>query len=103
MNTPAFDRITRARSRLILSQPFYGTLALYLTLHESDDIPTMATDGSSLWFNPAFTLGLSESECVGVVAHEVSHCAYFHHTRRQNREPRLWNIAADFAINRDLL
>jgi predicted metal-dependent peptidase len=33
------------------------------------------------------------------LAHEVLHCALAHHCRRGQREPRLWNRAADLAIN----
>lgn len=103
MTTKAMAAITRSRSRLILTQPFWGTLALYLDLQETSEIPTMATNGKVLLFNPDFTLSLTEQELGGVVAHEVCHCAYFHPMRRQNRDPLLFNVACDYAVNRDLL
>jgi len=102
--------IVRARTVLLVSQPFYGCLALMLKLVEVPDppapatswCPTMAVDGVHLYYSPKFTLGLSEPELTGVVAHEVSHCSYQHMTRRGQRDPQIWNIAGDFVINSDL-
>lgn len=99
--------ITRGRTVLLVSNPFYGVLALQLQLVEVPDGPlswceTMAVDGTHLFFSPKFTLGLSEPEVAGVVAHEVSHCAFQHMTRRGQRDPYIWNCAGDFVINSDL-
>lgn len=98
----AKERLVRARSALILRQPFWGTLALYLQIVECD-IDTMAVDGVHLFYSPKFVMSITEPELQGVIAHEVSHCAYRHMTRRQNRDPQLWNIAADYMINLDLV
>lgn len=61
--------------------------------------PTMATDGTRIVYNPAFVDQLKPAELEGTLAHEVLHCTLGHHCRRSNREPRLWNEAADLAIN----
>lgn len=99
---PARDRLMRARSALVTSQPFYGCLALHLDLVEDRSVPTMETDGRALFYAPAFVQSLSEPELIGVVAHEVTHLAYMHHVRRGGRDPEVWNRACDYAINRDL-
>lgn len=96
-------RLERARSALIFDQPFFGVLALHLEVIQDETIPTMATDGFRLLWNSDFVTSLDDKEIMGVLAHEVLHNAYRHHTRRQTRDPLLWNVAADFAINRDLL
>lgn len=104
-------RMTKGRSALVISQPFFGTLAMHLEIVELPDgftpdgqsVTTMATDGKHLFYYPPWLDTLSELECRGVIAHEVLHCAYRHHTRRQERDPKIWNIAGDFCINRDLL
>jgi predicted metal-dependent peptidase len=92
-------RIVRARTALLVQQPFYGTLALYLIPKESRVQPTMATDGTHLYYNPAFLDTLTERKLVGCVAHGVLHSAMRHHTRRRHRDLELWNLACDFAIN----
>jgi predicted metal-dependent peptidase len=82
----------------LLGQPFFGTLSLRLKLI-SGTLPTMATDGSRIVYNPAFVDELKPAELEGTLAHEVLHCALGHQCRRGERDPALWNEAADFAIN----
>jgi len=91
-------KLTRARTQLLLNQPFFGTLCLRLKLIQ-DDVPTMATDGRRILFNPQFVQSLQPEELEAVLAHEVMHCALGHHCRRGQRDPQLWNEAADLAIN----
>lgn len=103
MNADALLRMKRTRAALVMRQPFFGTLALHLRLEESAAIPTMATDGTGLFYNPEWIMKLDAAELEGVAAHEVLHCANKHHTRRGKRNAKLWNKACDYAINRDLL
>lgn len=98
----AFEAITTARSILVIDHPFFGCLVLQLKLVEAPWIPTMATDGIHLLYNPEFTLGLSEHERIGVLAHESYHCAYGHHVRMGDRDHDGWNRACDYVINSDL-
>ncbi|MEM8986681.1 MAG: VWA-like domain-containing protein [Pseudomonadota bacterium] len=95
--------LTKARAALVLSQPFFGSLALRLKLAEATHIDTLAVDGETLFYNPAYVDGLSFDEVVGVIGHEVLHCAMSHHVRRGARDHKRWNVACDFAINGILL
>jgi hypothetical protein len=93
------QKISRARTQLLLNQPFFGTLCLRLKLVPMPSFPTMATDGRRLAYNPAFVEKLTPAELEGVLAHEVMHCALAHHCRRGDRDAQLWNQAADYAVN----
>jgi hypothetical protein len=42
---------------------------------------------------------LNAAELAGVLAHEVMHPAFQHHTRRGDRERKRWNMACDYAIH----
>jgi predicted metal-dependent peptidase len=95
----ALDLIRKARTVLLLDHPFFGALIFRLAPVSAPSIPTMATDGKSLFYNPAFVEELPPDQLVGVLAHEVMHPALQHHTRRGNRNPERWNEAADYAIN----
>jgi len=100
------ERVRRARSQLVMGRhPFYGCLALNLKLETSDGtrVGTMATDGKRIIVNEDWVSSLSDDELRGVIVHEVMHIAYGHPFRRGRRDPREWNVAGDFAINRDLL
>jgi len=95
---PTELKLTKARVQLLFDQPFFATLCLRLRL-VSAGVPTMATNGRVIYYNPAFVDSLTPEELQGVLAHEVLHCALAHHCRRGKRHARLWNKAADYAIN----
>ena len=97
--TVAKELVSRARSGLIMAQPFFGRLSLRLRLVELDSIPTLCTDGVSLFFNPTFVCSLSRLQIRAVVAHEVLHCALGHVWRVGQRDKVRWNLAADMVIN----
>src|SRR5665213_1774804 len=101
--SPAFVRIQKARTALLLDHPFFGSLLFRLKGRESRSIKTMATDGISLFYNPDFVDTLNASTLCGVLAHEVLHPGLQHHVRRSGRDPRRWNEACDYAINPLLL
>jgi predicted metal-dependent peptidase len=101
--TPASIRIQKARTTLLLDHPFFGSLLFRLKGREHQSIPTMATDGVSLYYNPEFVDTLNSATLAGVLAHEVMHPALQHHVRRSGRDPRRWNEACDYAINPLLL
>ncbi len=72
----------------------------------STDIPTAATNGKWLKFNPAFVARLNEKQCRFLVLHELMHVAFRHMQvyRNLSREnPRLANIATDAFINTTLM
>jgi predicted metal-dependent peptidase len=95
--------LIKARSQLLMDQPFFGTLALRLRPLQRDDIKTAATDGTHLYYNADFISKLDPIQLRGLIAHEVMHCVFNHTTRRQEREPGLWNVACDYAINDHLI
>ena len=101
-NIPAAKKLVSARTSLVLDQPFFGALALSLTPKEDTSCDTAWVDGRSMGYNPDFILSLSHAELVGLIAHEVMHCAMGHPWRRDARDGKQWNIACDYAINGDL-
>ena len=97
------DTFTKARSKLVLDNPFFGTLCLRLAPKATEDVDTGATDGVSLLYNPKWFEKLKPLERIGFLAHEVMHVVLMHHTRRQERHAQKWNVAADYAINNHLI
>jgi len=97
------NKFLKARAKLLMDQPFFGTLALRLKVIETDEVDTAATDGSRLMYNAKFVDKLTSHELVGLIAHEVLHCVFTHMTRRQERDPNVWNVACDYTINDHLL
>ncbi len=97
--SPASDLFAKARAALLVNAPFWGVLSLRLAPVEDSSIQTMKTDGVSIHYNPDFVKGLSRSVLRSAIAHETLHCAALHHTRREGRDLRRWNIACYHAIN----
>lgn len=89
----------KARTSLVLSQPFFGTLALRLKMEPDDATETASVDGRVLRYNPSWVLTLTHAQRVGLVAHEVMHCAMDHPMRLGARDHEQFNEAADYAIN----
>ena len=100
MRHEVFDRIVVARVGLLLRHPFFGNMATRLRIKAADDwLPTAAVDGRNLYFNTQFFNAMSDSEIKFVIAHEILHCVFDHLTRREDRDPILHNIAADYIVN----
>jgi predicted metal-dependent peptidase len=95
----AETKLTAARTTLVLGSPFFGALALRLKLVPDPSCDTAWTDGVSIGYNPAFIDSLTQPELTGLLAHEVLHVANGHCWRRDGRDSRQWNVAADYAIN----
>ncbi|HCK80517.1 MAG TPA: VWA-like domain-containing protein [Candidatus Competibacter denitrificans] len=97
---PALERLlSRALLRLRAKNPFFATLALFARLEGRAGVKTAVTDGRAIWFNPDYVATLQLEEFQALLIHEVLHCALLHPLRRGNREPALWNSAADIVVN----
>jgi predicted metal-dependent peptidase len=99
INSEAAFRLQRAGTQLIIQQPFFAALYLRLTPVEDAQTKTMKADGITLRYNPDWVISLTLPQLVGALAHEAGHLAGRHHTRRGDRDFRLWNKAGDYAIN----
>ncbi len=97
----AAEDLESARVRLLIDQPFIGSILIRLNLVPVVDFrcPTAATDGQNIFVNPGFYLKLLPGERRFLLAHEVWHIVSLHFLRRQNRERDLFNIATDMEIN----
>ena len=99
-------RLSKAKTNLILDHPFFGALAMNMPfeLVPADDkrIPTAATNGKTVWFNEGFIAPLNDLELTFLVAHEVCHPMFDHNARLGSRDPKKWNMAADYVINQIL-
>jgi predicted metal-dependent peptidase len=100
MRKDVLDRIIIARVGLLLRHPFFGNMATRLRIQAADEwCPTAAVDGRNLYFNTQFFNAMNNKEIEFVIAHEILHCVFDHLGRRDDRDPKLYNIAADYIVN----
>lgn len=92
-------RVQDAVEQICLREPFFTNLVKQLRIVEDNQCPTMGTDGESLFYNKDFVDKLTEGELSGVMLHETLHCVFRHMLRREKRDPFIFNVAADYAIN----
>ena len=87
--------------QLVSSEKFISGLVLRLPVVPVRDcrIKTAITDGTNIYFDIDFYTRLNRNERIFVLAHEVWHNALLHFLRMENRDSKLWNIAADCEIN----
>lgn len=101
MSSPSVyeKRLIRSRVQMLVEFPFFGQLAIHLKLTERPSVKTAATDGKHYFYNPEFIAKLKDKELNFLTTHEVLHPALGHLWRRGNRDPIIWNHAADYVIN----
>jgi len=97
------EKLITARVGLLLRHPFFGNLATRMKLIDASDwCSTLATDGRNFYYNNGFVHKLTPKEAEFGFGHEVLHNVFDHMGRRENRDPQLSNIAADYAANQIL-
>ncbi|MDH5728255.1 MAG: VWA-like domain-containing protein [Gammaproteobacteria bacterium] len=97
----AEKKLSAARTQLILSHPFLGTLVLRFKMAEADAewCHSTATDAKTFFYNKNFIRDLSISQTQFMLAHEALHCALSHFVRKEGRKKNRWDVACDYAIN----
>ncbi len=100
------EKVYQARAWLARKYPFLASGLFALPIREATDEVTRTAavdDRGRLWVNPSFFEGLSVQEAGTVLYHELLHILLDHFSRRGERDPWAWNIAADLEINDNLL
>lgn len=98
----ATNCLAPAAVRLTMRYPFWTEIFYSMTVEEVDDpeqCETAATDGRKLFVHPPFWKTLNLDQQVAVTAHELCHKIFLHNTRCGSRDPTLWNVACDYAVN----
>jgi len=95
--------LTASVHSLLKSHAFVGHLIQMLNRRIDLSVDTAAVgviqNKYTLFVNPFFYSAMPIEETIAVLRHEVYHLLNDHLKRVKDREPRLWNVAADMAIN----
>jgi len=95
-------KLSQAKARLMLEQPYFATMAGALSVESHPGIATVSYQGDRMLYNPEYLEALSIEESMSVLAHAVMRQALFHDDRGTQKQSRIWQIASAYAIN-DLL
>lgn len=97
--------INRAKFALENKFPFYWRILEALQTVLSYEVDSMAVDAlGNIYINPYFvTETLDQDGVIAVLVHECGHILGLHFFSKGEKDHRLWNVATDYIINRDLL
>jgi predicted metal-dependent peptidase len=107
VKNPRADKFKRTLDIVMLAFarefPFWGVMSerCSFSVVEGDHFcDTACIDRSgNIIFNLDFYEKLTDKQFLFLVAHEICHFIFEHGGRRGDRDPMLWNMATDFAIN----
>ena len=95
-------QIQDALTKLLISQPFYGALAAVLSIRESAAVKKTELSlfpTPTLKYNREWYEGLSDIRAIGTLTHELLHLLLLHALRQGGRDPLLWAVCCDMAVN----
>ena len=93
------DKLTKAKAKLMLEHPYFGTVASSLKLEKNNDILTFTSDGEVMRYNSEYLERLSLEEVEFVMANGAMHAVLQHQDRVAKRTKWLWQTASDYVVN----
>ena len=97
------QKLRNAREDMFIYTPYWGMMASGLEIKKSNKQKAGATDGKNFYFNENYVNSLSEEETTGFFASIAGHLAMKHHIRIGDRRLDLYNKAADYVLNPELI
>ncbi|WP_345993463.1 VWA-like domain-containing protein [Sulfurimonas sp. HSL-1716] len=92
-------KISRAKAKLLVDYPYFGTLASRLKLIKNENISAFLSDGTKLEYNDEYLKSLEISELEFALSNGAMHTVLSHQNRKNSRYGWLWQLSTDYAIN----
>lgn len=102
MSTEHPKALSEAITKLIMGDVFFTARFYSLHVKAEEDpakVAVAATDGVSLYYNPEAFAKYSLADRTFILCHEILHVVLMHSLRRGGRDPNIWNVACDYAVN----
>ena len=93
------EKIEKAKARLMLDHPYFGTVASALKLEKNNELLTFSSDGETMRYNTEYIDNLSVSEVEFMMANGAMHSVLKHQHRASGRTNWLWQTATDYVVN----
>lgn len=102
----AGEVLALARDNILVSLRFLDVALLGLVWQERPSTGAVATDGSTVWYDPEHILRLYRRDPRLVnrsMLHLLLHCIFYHSFAYDRLERELWDLAADMAVESVIL
>ncbi|EDZ63405.1 hypothetical protein SMGD1_1746 [Sulfurimonas gotlandica GD1] len=93
------QKISRAKAKLLVEYPLFGTIASKLQLIKNDDIQAFKSNGTTLEYSSDFFNEITINEMEFVFANGAMHASLAHESRKNGRSGWLWQLSTDYAVN----
>ena len=93
------EKISKAKAKLMLEHPYFGTIASSLKLEQNNELLTFLSDGEALRYNSEYIDRLDVAEVEFVMANGAMHAVLKHQDRSAGRTKWLWQTATDYVVN----
>jgi predicted metal-dependent peptidase len=93
------EKIEKAKARLMLEHPYFGTVASSLKLEKNNEILTFSSNGEMMRYNSEYLDRLSVTEVEFMMANGAMHAVLQHQDRTAGRTKWLWQTATDYVVN----
>ncbi len=90
-----------SRDNILVSLRFLDVAMMELSWQAGEATGCIATDGSTVWYDPAYVLRLYQRDprlVTRSMLHLLLHCIFFHSFAYDKVERELWDLAADLAV-----
>jgi len=94
-----YEKIEKAKAKLMLDHPYFGTVASSLKLEKNNELLTFSSDGEVMRYNSEYLDKLDVSEVEFVMANGAMHAVLKHQHRSGGRTNWLWQTATDYVVN----
>jgi len=93
------QKIEKAKVKLMLEQPYIGSIATLLELKPKAETLTFHSDGVTLTYNSEYVEKAPLEELSFALANGAMHAVLKHKERENRRVGRLWQTASDLVVN----
>lgn len=95
----AVEKISKAKTKLLVDYPFFGSIASKVDIVQNDDIEAFKANESTLEYSSLFLEDATIEELEFALANSAMHASLSHDNRKNKRSGWLWQLATDYAIN----
>ncbi|MEA3353456.1 MAG: VWA-like domain-containing protein [Campylobacterota bacterium] len=93
------QRIEQIKARLLIEQPYFGSIASAQKPKLNEDIQTFASTPEYFEYNDDYVECLNDEELSFLLTNSAMHQALGYDNRKEGRQQWLWTMAQDYAIN----
>jgi len=92
-------KITKAKAKLMLENPYFGSIVSTLDMRLNSEIETYKSNGEKLDYNESYIEEIDLEDVEFILASSAMHRVLQHQNRAIDRHSKVWSLASDFVVN----